>query len=256
MQNALIGYTGFVGKSLGDQFKFDRLFNSSNIERLADQPYELIVCAGAPGIKWQANQQPDKDWVSIQRLMHSLESACADHVILISTVDVYNAPDNVDEDTPIDVDRNHAYGRHRWLLEQFVRDRFAATIIRLPGLFGVGLKKNVIFDLLHDNALDLVCPDSVYQFYDLIHLWSDIEIARHHRIPLINFATEGVSVREIARKVFGRDFTNAAPVHSVSYDFRSKYALIYSGNRHYLYNKAQVVAGLKDFVDGMKRRGE
>ena len=42
-----------------------------------------------------------------------------------------------------------------------------ALIVRLPGLFGAGLKKNLIYDFVHDNRLDLIHPDGQFQFYDL-----------------------------------------------------------------------------------------
>jgi nucleoside-diphosphate-sugar epimerase len=254
MASALIGYTGFVGGNLRQQFEFDDLYNSSNIEQITGQSYDVIVCAGAPGVKWKANKEPDKDWASIQRLMSNLTKTRADHIILISTVDVYPSPGDVDEDTPIDESVGHAYGRHRLLLEKFVQERFEATIIRLPGLFGNGLKKNVIYDFLHNNALDLVCPGSVYQFYNLNRLWADIATANRNRVQLINFATEGLSVKEIAREAFGYNFTNPTQTNAVLYDFKTKYDNIYGGDRGYIYRKVQVMSDIRAYVKGMKAK--
>ncbi len=49
--------------------------------------------------------------------------------------------------------------------------------MRLPGLYGPGLKKNVIFDFLHDNDVHKIDSRGVFQFYDTTRLWRDLEIA-------------------------------------------------------------------------------
>lgn len=249
MRTALVGYTGFVGGSLLRQFPTDDCFNSENIESLKGRSYDLLLCAGAPGVKWKANKEPEQDRASIDRLMVALALANAREVILISTVDVYPSPVAVDEDTWLDEHGGSPYGRHRLLLERFVQERFPTTVVRLPGLFGDGLKKNVIYDLLHDNALDGVCPESVYQFYPLDRLWSDIVRVRRQQIPLVNFATEGVSVTELARRAFDVDFVNPREIAAARYDFRTKYADCLDGSGGYLYNKGQVLAAMAAFVE-------
>ena len=71
-------------------------------------------------------------------------------LVLISTVDVYQKPVGVDEETVIRTEGLQAYGMDRLLLEKWVRSRFPdALIIRLPGLFGKNLKKNFIYDFIH-----------------------------------------------------------------------------------------------------------
>ena len=152
--SALIGYTGFIGGNILNQERFDRLYNSKNIEDIRGQEFDLIVCAGAPGVQWLANKEPDKDYESIKRLMNNLEKVKTKEFVLISTILVYSNPSVVDEDTPIDIGDLLPYGRHRRILEEFAESRFGATIMRLPGLFGKGLGKNIIYDLLHNNRID------------------------------------------------------------------------------------------------------
>lgn len=252
MTSALIGYTGFVGGNLHRQHPFDDLYNSSNIEAIHNHSYDLVVCAGAPGVKWKANKEPERDWASLARLMAALAQVRAQHLILISTVDVYPQPFGVDETTPLDDMAGTPYGRHRLLLERFVQEHFAATVVRLPGLFGEGLKKNVIFDLLHNNALDLICPASIFQFYHLDNLWRDLTLVRQQQVGLINFATEGVSVKEIAAVAFGFDFVNPQAQNAVHYDFKTRYAAILGGANGYIQTKAQVLAAIKAYVAGSK----
>ncbi len=176
-----------MGGNLLGQARFEDTYNSSNVEAIEGRHYELIVCAGAPGAKWKANQDPEGDLASLDRLMTSLARASADHVVLISTVDVYPAPVGVDEETPIAEAESSPYGRHRLRLERFVRSRFSSTVVRLPGLFGSGLKKNVIYDFLNQNRLDAIHPESRYQFYPLARLWRDIELVRTERPPAGEF---------------------------------------------------------------------
>ena len=248
MVDALIGSTGFVGGNLARQTHFDESYNSRNIEAIADRKFGLLVCSGAPAEKWRANQDPVADLANIERLMHCLAKVSADEVVLISTVDVYPDPVAVDEDAIIDPARVHPYGKHRLLLEAFVSARFHTTVVRLPGLFGPGLKKNIVFDLLHGNRVDQVHCDSVFQFYDLNHLWRDISIARQSRLQRVNFATEPTSVREVARAGFGIDFQNRPSTTPARYDFRSRHAALFGGSGEYLYDKQQVLSGLAAFV--------
>ncbi|MEP6572542.1 MAG: pyridine nucleotide transhydrogenase [Gemmatimonadota bacterium] len=248
MTTALIGSTGFVGGNLQRQATFDDGYHSRNIESLAGKHYDLIVCAGAPAVKWKANREPDEDRAQIERLVQALGAARAAHVVLISTVDVYPVPIEVDENSEIDPEGGQPYGRHRFLLERFIADRFEHTIIRLPGLFGRGLKKNIIYDFLHQNAVDAINADSVFQFYHLDALWEDIARVRDRAIRLVNFATEPTSVREIAREAFGRAFENAGQGAPARYDFRTTHAGIFDKTGGYIRSKPEVLEAMRQFV--------
>jgi nucleoside-diphosphate-sugar epimerase len=248
MTSALIGSTGFVGGNLLSQATFDDGYHSRNIGELAGRTYDLLVCAGAPAVKWKANREPEQDRAQLERLMQPLARAKAGHVILISTVDVYPTPIEVDEETPLDADGGAPYGRHRLLLERFVAERFAHTIIRLPGLFGRGLKKNIIYDFLHQNAVDTINADSVFQFYHLETLWADIQRVRERGLRLVNFATEPTSVREISREVFGRVFENAGSGAPARYDFRTRHADVFGRTGGYIRTRAEVLEGMRRFV--------
>ncbi len=248
MPSAIVGSTGFVGGHLLRQAAFDDRYHSTTIHEIAGKTYDLLVCAGAPAAKWLANREPESDHANIQRLIDGLRGVSARAVVLISTVDVYPNPVAVDEETPIDERVLHAYGRHRLELERFVTGTFETVTIRLPGLFGRGLKKNVVYDLLHGNQVDKIHPDGAFQFYDLDDLWTDIERVRSHGLRVVNFATEPVPVRDVAREAFGVDLDQRPDTAPASYDVRSRHAAVLGGSNGYLYDRAHVMAALRRFV--------
>ncbi len=248
MGSALIGHTGFVGANLLRQAHFDDCYNSANIENIVGKWYDLLVCAGAPGEKWRANKEPSKDLAALSRLRQCLNKVDARQVLLMSTIDVYPSPVGVDEDTAVGVGLCAPYGKHRAELETFVASRFPALIVRLPGLFGKGLKKNIIFDLLHDSRVDHIDPDSTFQLYDLDNLWLDIRKATSHGITLLNLATEPIRVREIATEAFGRKLEKRPGCMRVEYDVRTKYGRVLGNADEYIYDKQQVLTTLSAFV--------
>src|SRR5215831_13556219 len=196
MSAALIGYTGFVGGNLLRQRSFDALLNSANIDQIDGRSFDLVVCAGARAEKSKANADPERDLNEIERLTHALEHAEAQKLVLISTVDVFVDPVGVDEDSPTPTTGLDAYGRNRRRLEQIVASRFDALIVRLPALFGHGLRKNALYDLLHDNDVAKIDARGSFQFYDVRRLWLDINAAIDHELSLVHLPTEPATVGE------------------------------------------------------------
>jgi nucleoside-diphosphate-sugar epimerase len=249
MATALIGYSGFVGGALLRQTAFDARYNSANIAEIEGRDYELVVCAGAPAVKWQANRQPEADWANLSRLMNHLGKMSARRFLLVSTVDVYPDPRGVNEDSPVDESRAEPYGRHRHRLEEFVRESFSnACVVRLPGLFGEGLKKNFVYDLLHKNCLHLTHAESVFQFYDLSRLWADLQTALRRGLPLVNFATEPVSARDVAARCFGVRFENVTETPPASYDMRTKHAALFGGRGEYFCSAEETFERIRRFA--------
>jgi nucleoside-diphosphate-sugar epimerase len=250
MTSALLGYTGFVGGTLARQRRFDDVYNSANIEQLAGKEYDLVVCAAAPGVKWKANKEPDQDLASIRRLMAPFESLTCRKVVLISTVDVYLEPAGCDEDTPIDRSAGAAYGKHRLMLEDFLAARFDTLVVRLPGLFGKGLRKNVIFDVLTNNRVDQIVPNAVFQFYDMQNLWRDVLTAQQAGLRLVNFAVEPTSVRSVVAHAFGVDLPAPDSPQVPRYDMRTKHAAAFGRTGPYLASAQEVLDGVRAFVAG------
>lgn len=245
---ALIGYTGFVGSNLLRQRSFDARFNSANIDEIAGRSFDLIVCAGARAEKWRANTEPERDLDNIECLIRALSQANARRLVLVSTVDVFKKPNGVDEESRVSTTGLHAYGRHRRLLEEVLASRFDACVVRLPGLYGSGLKKNAIFDLLHDHETHKIDSRGVFQFYGVDRLWRDIEIALDNALPLVHLVAPPVSLRDVACDAFGTEFDNEIAAPPPAYDVRTRHASLFGGDDDYIETRAQELAGIADFV--------
>ena len=148
--NCLIGKTGYVGSALLRQATFRQCYNRSNIDEIAGKTFPTVICAAAPGSMIEANRSPERDRAQIQALMDMLATIHCERFVLISSIAVLaDFAGGCDESTG-DFQEELAYGRHRRELESFVEDHFAThLVVRLPALFGHGLRKNFIFDLLN-----------------------------------------------------------------------------------------------------------
>lgn len=158
-QDALIGHTGFVGQTLLRQRKFSAGFNSANIAASAGQSFDRAVCAAAPGSMFEANRFPDRDAAGIEALCQSLSKIRAKRFVLISTIAVLAQFDGADDETTQSFQTQLAYGQNRRRLEKFCAEHFQnCLILRLPALFGAGLKKNFLFDLMNPVPSMLPLP--------------------------------------------------------------------------------------------------
>lgn len=255
MTTALIGHTGFVGGSLARAHRFERHYNSRNFRDMAGGQFDLVVCAGLSAAKWLANRDSAADWAAIAALADVLRKAKVRRFVLISTIDVYPDPRGVDEGSTIGVEAGQAYGRNRLRFERFIASQFPNThIVRLSALFGPGLKKNILFDLLHDNLLEAINPHSRFQWYDVQGLWRDIERVMASRIPLINLVNEPVATRQILARCFpGKKVgATAAPA---SYDVGTRHAESLGGAGRYIKRQPEVLEQIGGFVQSALARG-
>lgn len=147
---ALIGHTGFVGSNILKKADFDLLYNSENISDIHNQNLQMLVCAGAPGSMAEANKNKNFDRQNIDELVKSISKSRSQRLILISTIGVFEDFSAFNDETSEDFEMALAYGANRRYLEESIKNSATKThIIRLPSLFGKGLKKNFIFDLLN-----------------------------------------------------------------------------------------------------------
>lgn len=147
--NALVGYTGFVGSNIYEAGEFDAAYNSRNIKAAYGTKPELLIYAGLRAEKYLANNAPEKDMQLIMQAEENIARIAPKKLVLISTIDVFKIPVDVDENSPIDTEGLSAYGYNRYQLECWAREKYPdALIIRLPGLFGKNIRKNFIYDYI------------------------------------------------------------------------------------------------------------
>lgn len=146
----LVGYTGFVGSNLKKTHKFDGLYDSKNVSESYGKEPDLLVYSGVPAQKFLANKEPEKDFEIIQNAIHNIKEINPKEIVLISTIDIYKNPVDVNEDTIIETDNLQPYGYNRFYLEKWVSENIQNhLIVHLPGLYGENIKKNFIYDLIH-----------------------------------------------------------------------------------------------------------
>lgn len=149
MEKMLVGYTGFVGSNLCEQTKFEGLYASHNITEAYGKCPELLVYSGVPAQKFLANKDPDADFEIIKGAIQNIEKINPKRIVLISTIDVFDNPNEKNEDSSFETSKE-AYGKNRRYLEEWVMNHFEDyLIVRLPGLYGKNIKKNFIYDLIH-----------------------------------------------------------------------------------------------------------
>ena len=225
------------------------LSGEEGLRLLKGKSFDVVVSAGAPAQKWIANREPEADREKIEGLIAHLKTIQCKTFILISTVDVFKNPLAVDEHTVVDEAGLHAYGLHRRWLENFVGSHFPHhLIVRLPGLVGPGLRKNVIFDLLNDNNLHAIDSRGVFQFYPMVNLWYDIQIALDAGLKLAHLTAEPISVKEVSAQGFGKPFEQVQPNNPAVYDMRTRYADIFGASGRYQYSRREAIQAVRSYA--------
>ena len=147
-RDLLVGSTGFVGGNLRAKHTFTAVCHSSDIAAQYGTRPDLCVYAGVPAAMFLANADPEADMEVMRTARENLRKIAPKSLVLISSIAVFADSRGRCEDDAPDTDGLPAYGRNRLQLEQWVREDFNdALIVRLPALYGAGLKKNFLFDL-------------------------------------------------------------------------------------------------------------
>lgn len=159
----LVGSTGFVGGNLLAAHPFDAAYHSTDVHKGFGQKNGLVVYAGVPAAMYLANADPAADRAVMAAARENLRRLAPQQVVLISSICVFadsRGKTEADEPAPGGL---APYGANRLQLERWVRQDWPdALIVRLPALYGKGLKKNFLYDL-HTITPALLRPEKYRQ---------------------------------------------------------------------------------------------
>ena len=254
MRSALIGHTGFVGSNLASRHTFDAQFNSSNIDDIVGSSFDLVVTAGNRADSHRINRHGADDLAEVDGLVDRLAQVEIGKLVLVSTVCVYPGGSTPTESTPLSADGLTPYGANRLHQEERLRSLHDTLVLRLPQLYGDGLKKGIVYDLANDYRVEHIRPDGEFQYYDVRRLWSDIGIALDAGIDALNLATPPLRNDLVAEAAFGIDVSGNDPgpadPFSAMYtrDMRTRHAALFDGSGDYLLDPAAEIAGIREFA--------
>jgi len=100
-------------------------------------------------VAFLADANPEADREIVLAARENLRKIGAQRTVLISSVNVYDDSRGKDENSEMPTEGLGAYGTYRLELENWVQEDFDdVLIVRLPALYGPGLRKNFIHDLI------------------------------------------------------------------------------------------------------------
>ena len=244
--NALVGYTGFVGVNLVEHMNSDTLFiNSKNTTELLHREYDIIYYCGVYAEKWKANAHPDSDKENIDKIIYNLSTIKCKKFVLISTVDVLDCSFSQNETDEHPIYSTHAYGKHRRYLEEWCLKNFdECYIFRLPALFGHGLKKNALYDMINNNNIHKLSSHWKFQWYNIEWLYEDIQsFITTNNSMIVHLITPSITLGSI-HKLFFADIQLGDSGAYVNYNLKSQY---YTQR-----TQEDVFVAMKQYIDSVR----
>lgn len=192
--NVLIGHTGFIGSSLNQDY-FDVRISSKDWNTISNNSISAddAVITAPSGLKWKANQDPEKDLQNIKELVYNIKNKFKSirKLILVSSNDA--------------ILLTSEYGKNRKyfndLLEKYCFENNIELYIFYLGMtFGKNAKKGMVFDFLNGN-FDYY-KGGVYQLYPVSRLFDDIRYCVKNNIQRALFCSEPIETSEV-KALFG-----------------------------------------------------
>ncbi len=178
MKVCVLGGKGFIGSAFirfCEKQKIDcDCIDLDNYDVFKGSNYDILINAAGNSKKYLSNERPVEDFrFSLEALLCSFFDFSFRKYIYISSIDVYTDhedPARNREDSIVEIENISHYGFHKYMGERMVMHYLPDwLIIRLGGVLGPGLKKNPVFDIIHDVPLR-VSRESKYQYLSTDYL--------------------------------------------------------------------------------------
>jgi len=193
-----------------------------------------VYCAAPSGNRLLANQNPEQDSASTEKLINVLKNSHIQKFVLISTVDAVHASGTT-------------YGGNRKSLEDYVKQQFADHhIVRLGSLISKHIKKNTLYDLKHNKYVANIKLELKCHWYPLSNLVDDLSIIMDNNIQEENLVSELVSNREIVDRFYPGYIDSILPSPEIdSYNLICNNTEIFG---KYVLTKQDIFNAMKDYI--------
>ena len=192
MKICIIGYTGFVGQTV-----FNYLSNKHNVfginsktKIIPKEEFDIVINCAGNAKKYLANKNPAQDFLISSSIFHTILQLKFEKLIHVSSVKASLPP-------------NNNYTISKLISEKYCKLYFPnSLIVRLRGLIGPGLKKNIVFDITN-NRKPFVTFNSIFNYISTQEIAKIIEriIKLDISKETINVsASEPISVKEIIKE--------------------------------------------------------
>jgi hypothetical protein len=198
---ALIG-RGTVGHALLAQRDFDCVFDSSNIDTMLANHFESVVIAAPSGNRRTVNQNSAQDDRDVEQIVEAIRRVRPPRCILFSSVDAVVSP-------------HTAYGHNRKFLEQSLAGLTELTVFRLSTLIGDTIKKNILYDIKHQQHTHEIDTGAWLQWCLLEDLSRLVDWAQPGQA--VNIVSEPIQNQELMQK-FCSGVNSSYATHSVNYN--------------------------------------
>jgi hypothetical protein len=182
---AVVG-NGLIGKRLQQFVNANYVFDSKTLLDVPLHEYHTVYVAAPSGNRIWASENPDLDSASTGLLIRTLLILKCQRIVLISTGDTQVRPDT-------------GYGKNRLELENAIRGRFSNHyVIRLPGLIGNDITKNILYDIKHKTEwATKINGLTKQQWYPLDNLEQDITSILSNDKREVNLVSEPILTQDI-----------------------------------------------------------
>lgn len=98
------------------------------------------------------------------------------------------------------------------------------------------------------SALNFTDSRSVYQYFNLAHLWDVIEVVVAKKIKLLTITSEPIKSSELYQLVFGKEYMNEISPNYPVQNLKSIHAAHFGGKDGYLYSKNSILREIMNFI--------